>query len=160
MFNAIDIMTTPVISARSDNTLQEVVQILAEKRISGLPVVDSENKLVGVISEKDIVDYSSQLHSIRLINSSAWISPHLDISMIASYKKGVELLASTIVEKVMTKNVVSAKENTSGEEIVRLMKKKNVNRVPITDDDGILIGIITRADLINYFASMESATSY
>ena len=160
MFNATEIMTTPVFSVRSDNTLAEVVQILAEKRISGLPVVDSENKLVGVISEKDIVDYSSQLHSIRLINSSAWISPHLDVSMIASYKKGFELLSQTTVEKVMTKKVVSAKENTPGEEIARLMKKKNVNRVPITDENGVLIGIITRSDLINYFASMESATSY
>lgn len=157
MFNALDIMTSPVISVRPDNTLEEVIQVLAEKSISGLPVVDSENKVIGMISEKDIVDYSSELYAIRLINSSAWISPHIDVSMISSYKKGFELLSKTKTDKVMTRKVVSAMADTSGEEIARLMKKKNVNRVPIVDENKVLIGIITRTDLINFLASSTTA---
>lgn len=157
MFNALDIMTTPVISVRSDNTLEEVVKILAEKRISGLPVVDSENKVIGMISEKDIVDYSSKTHAIRLINFSAWVSPHIDISMISSYKKGFELLSETKADKVMITKVVSAKSDTPGEEIAKLMQKKNINRIPIVDDNNVLIGIITRTDMINYLASLTTS---
>ncbi|MCC5910668.1 MAG: CBS domain-containing protein [Clostridiaceae bacterium] len=160
MFNASDIMTTPVISINPSNTLKEAVQILAEKKISGLPVVDFENKMIGMISEKDIVEYTNKLHVIRLINSSVWISPYDDVSFITSYKKGFELLSKTKVEEVMSKKVVSVKENASGEEIAKLMKKKNVNRIPVTNDDGVLIGIISRADLINYLASQETFSSY
>jgi len=154
MFNALDIMTTSVVSVRADNTLEDVVQILAKKRISGLPVVDEENKVIGMISEKDIIDYASELHAIRTINSSAWVSPHFDVSFISSYKKGFERLSKTNVEKVMTTKLVIAEENTSIEEIAKLMTKKKVNRIPITDNTGALIGIITRTDLINYYASL------
>ncbi len=155
-FAASQIMTKDVISVQLDTTLEEVVKILAEKKISGLPVVDNENKLVGVITETDIVEHANSLHVIPLIASSSWISPHTEISQIATYKRGFELLSNTKVEGVMSKKVFTAKANTSGLEIATLMKKKRVNHIPIVDDEGKLIGIVARSDIVNYLAEKHS----
>jgi len=152
MPKAADIMTTSVVSVKPDQTLKEAVQLLAENKISGLPVVDSGNKVIGVISENDIVDYSSNLHVVSLISSSSWISPHTDVSQMTSVKKGFEKLSETRVETVMSKKVVCVKKSTTGEEIARLMKKSKVNRLPVEDENGKLVGIITRGNLVNYLA--------
>ena len=152
MPKAADIMTHAVVSVKPDQTLEEAVQLLSKNNISGLPVVDSENKVVGIMSETDIVKYSSSLHVVSLINSSRWISPHTDVSQLTSIKKGFEKLSETRVEAVMSKKVVCVKKNTSGEEIARLMKKSKVNRLPVEDENGKLVGIITRGNLVNYLA--------
>lgn len=153
MPEATDIMTTAVVSVKPDQTLEEAIQLLSKNNISGLPVVDSENKIIGILSRTDIVKYSSNLHIVSLINSSSWISPHTDVSQMTSIKKGFEKLSETRVETVMSKKIVRAKETTPGEEIARLMKKNKVNRVPVEDENGKLIGIITRGDLVKYLAN-------
>ena len=151
-FDASHIMTKDVISVKLDTTLAEVVKILAEKKISGLPVGDNENKLVGVLTETDIVEHANSLHVIPLIASSSWISPHTEITKIAIYKRGFELLSKTKVERVMSKKMLIAKASTSGFEIANLMKKRRINHIPVVDENGKLIGIVARSDIVNYLA--------
>ena len=152
--NASAVMSNVVICTSPEATLQEAVKILAEKNISGLPVVDENNKVVGIISEKDIVEYSSKLHAIPLIAFSSWVSPYTDVSSIASFKQGFELLSSTRVKKIMSKRVITVNKDTPGNEIAKTMKKRNINRVPVVDENGELAGIITRTDLVNYLAGV------
>lgn len=152
MAYASDIMNTQVVSIRSNATIEEAVKLFAEHKISGLPVVDDNNKVIGVISESDIFEYSRKVQVIPLLGSSGWISPYTDVSQIAIFKKGFELLSCTKVREVMSEKVVTVKEDTSWQDIVKLMKKSTVNRVPVVDNGGKLIGIITRTDLLYYFA--------
>ncbi len=154
--NASNIMNTPVISIEPDAPLIEAIKILEENNISGLPVVDAENKVIGIITGKDIVEYSYTLHVIPLIGSSGWVSPYTDVSEIATAKEGFEQLASVKIKDVMTKKVIKVKENTSVLEIANLMKKKKINRIPVVDEEGKLSGIIARADLLNCLAERES----
>ena len=153
---ALNVMKADVITVSPEATLEEVIKVLANNRISGLPVVDSEKKVVGVITEKDIVDYAGSLHVVPRIKTSSWISPHIDVSDIATVKKGYEMLASVKVKKVMSDRPVTVGKGTNITEVARLMKKKNVNRVPVVDGEGKLVGIIARADLVNYLAEKES----
>ncbi|MBS3947498.1 MAG: CBS domain-containing protein [Dethiobacter sp.] len=153
---ALSVMKTDVITVGPEATLEEVIKVLANNRISGLPVVDSEKKVVGVITEKDIVDYAGSLHVVPRIRTSGWISPHIDVSDIATVKKGYEMLAAVKVKKVMSDKPVTVGKGTNITEVARLMKKKNVNRIPVVDGEGKLVGIIARADLVNYLAEKES----
>ena len=155
-YSASSVMTTPVISISPEVTLKEAINILAESKISGLPVVDADNKVVGVITEKDIVNYASTLHVIPLLRSSGWVSPHTDVDDIASFKKGYELLSNVKVEKVMSRKPHTVKKSAYIAEVANLMNKKNVNRIPVVDEEGKLAGIIARADLVTYLARRES----
>ncbi|HHY36330.1 MAG TPA: CBS domain-containing protein [Firmicutes bacterium] len=151
-FVAREIMTTPVISVGPETKLAEVVRVMAEKNISGVPVVDGENVVVGIISETDIVAYAGKTEAVRLIGSSAWISPYEERTGGVMYRKGFELLANTPVERVMAKKVITVKEDTPGLEVARIMNRKKINRVPVVDAAGKLVGLITRADLVRALA--------
>lgn len=149
------VMNTEVITVGPEATLDDTIQLLAKHKISGLPVVDSDYKVIGVITEKDIVDFSSTLHVVPKIGTSGWISPHANVSDLATFKKGYEMLATAKVKTVMSGKPATVEENTYIEEVARLMKKKKVNRVPVVNKAGKLVGIITRADLVNYLADKE-----
>jgi len=151
---ASDVMNTQVISIPLGTRLNEVVKQLAGKHIGGLPVVDENQKVVGVITEKDIMEYASQVHVVSLMDSSGWVSPHTNTGGKMSVQQGVELLKTTAVEKVMSRKVVMVTPNTAATEVARLMKKKKVNRIPVVDNDGRLCGIITRDDLVSFLAGM------
>ncbi|MFY9174287.1 MAG: CBS domain-containing protein [Peptococcia bacterium] len=147
-----EMMTTKVISVGPDDNIEKAVKILAEHNISGLPVVDENNKVVGIISSSDIVKFSGKLHVVPLIASSGWVSPYTDVSAMNSYSKGHELLTSRKVRDIMTKKVTTVQESASGEEVARIISKKKINRLPVTDNNGKLVGIITRSDLIDSLA--------
>lgn len=150
------IMNTSVIGINPETNLKAAVDILAKNNISGLPVVDEEEKVVGIITERDVVEYSDSIHVIPLISSSSWVSPHTDVSEIASFRKGFELLDNTKVEKAMNKDVVKANEDNICSEVIDLMKKHKINRVPVVNNEGKLTGIVTRTDILNHLAEDNS----
>ncbi|MEW5784069.1 MAG: CBS domain-containing protein [Bacillota bacterium] len=147
-----EIMTTPVISVKENQTIKEVVDLLAQHKFSGVPVVDENDVVVGVLSDTDIVRYSQKISVIPFADMSGWISPHADITDLASLRKGIDLIAKTSVGQVMTKKVHTADENTPITELAVLMSRRRINRVPIVDAAGKLLGIITRADLVHNMA--------
>lgn len=154
--NAKKIMTSPVISVKMETSLAEVVKLMAQHHISGVPVVNDDNVVVGIISETDIVDYSSKTHVVRLIGSSKWISPYTEVSDIAVFRKGFEILARAKAQDVMSTKVSTVKEDASTEEIARLMKRRNINRIPVVDSNGKLIGVITRSNVVRYLAEISN----
>jgi CBS domain-containing protein len=153
MQTAKDIMTAPVTSATEDQSLKEVLELLARERFSGVPVVDKNGKAVGVISDTDIIRYSQQLSVIPLSNLSGWISPYAEISDLASMRKGVDLLHKTTVSQVMTKKIYTILQDASASDVAKLMNRRKINRVPVVDENGKLVGIITRADIVQCMAN-------
>lgn len=152
MIKAYEIMNPQVYSIKADKTIEEAVKELAEKKISGLPVVDDEFKVVGIISEKDIVEFCSDLHIIPIISSTTWVSPHTDISKISLTRKGYDMISQEKVQNVMTKKVVTVTKDSTWNEIVKIMKNSRINHLPVLDESKKLCGIITRTDLLNYLA--------
>ncbi|HHW92169.1 MAG TPA: CBS domain-containing protein [Firmicutes bacterium] len=151
-FVAKEIMTAPVITVRPETKLEEVVTLMAEKNISGVPVVDEDNVVVGIISETDIVAYAGKTQAVRLLSSSGWISPYEERTGGVMYRKGFELLANTPAERLMATRVITVTEDTPGLEVARIMNRKKINRVPVVDARGRLLGLITRADLVRALA--------
>lgn len=154
MQKAKDIMTKPVISVSEDQNLKEVLELLAKHSFSGVPVVDQDNKVIGIISDTDIIRYSQQVSVIPLSNLSGWISPYAEISDLASLQKGFNLLHKTSVGKVMTKKVYTIEENAAANEVAKLMNRRKINRIPIVDNSGKLVGIVTRADMVLCMANL------
>ncbi len=143
-----EIMSSPAISVTLDDTLEDVIKLFAKHKISGVPVINSDEELVGIITERDLVHFSSNTHIIPLLSTSGWISPHTEVDRIATSRKGSQLLSRTKVKSEMSRKVYTVTEDTPGEEIARIMKKRNVDRVPVVDSENHLKGIVTRTDIV------------
>ena len=140
-----DIMTTDVIVAKKGDTISKVANILISGKIGSLPVVDDDNRVVGIISETDIIKKEKKVHSTPFINVLEGIiflddfnKMEQDLKRIAAYK----------VEDLMSKNIVKVYEDDAFDIVANIMISKSINRVPVVDEDNKLKGIICRYDII------------
>jgi CBS domain-containing membrane protein len=135
-----EIMTTVVHAVRTDTSLKAVAELMAEKGISGLPVLDDTGRVAGVISEKDF-----------LARMGASDRAHV-MAIIAARLGGKEYLTmpnnSTTASDIMASPAITVHEECSVFEIIDLFNKKNINRVPVVDSSGKLTGIVSRADIL------------
>lgn len=157
MSNAAQVMNRNVISVTKDTKLEDAIKLMSEHNVSGLPVVDESNRVIGILSEKDILDYSSNLHVVPMVGLYGWMSPYTDVETVSMFKSGVNMLSRAVVGNVMSKKVVTVNEGTHLNELLNIMKKHTINRVPVVDENNKMIGIITRTDLINYLAGSQLA---
>ncbi len=118
MFKAKDVMTKDVITISPDATLAVAIEILITKKISGMPVIDTKGKLIGIISEKDILNFafSGNLHN-------------------------------TEVKEAMTKSVTSFPPDADVDSIALAISQHQFRRVPIVEFDKV-IGILSRRDIL------------
>ncbi len=124
-----EIMTRNVIKVRPDDNLSYVVQLLSEKNISGLPVVE-ENKFVGVISESDI---------IKIIGSK---------SLLELDTLGLKKLKYIKVSEAMNRKPIAIYEKAKVSKAADLMNKYDISRLPVINESGELVGIVTKKDII------------
>lgn len=146
-----EVMTSPVISVKPDTSLKRAAEILDENSFSGLPVTDDEERLIGIVSETDILRYTQQIIGQPLRDPHHVFTKGKEVLHVDITHRGVEvieLVASTTVEYLMTTEVISVKETDPLYKVSMLMYEHSINRIPVTDDDDRLSGIITRADLI------------
>ena len=147
--HARDVMVSPVITVRSSATVKEVAELLLEKRISAAPVVDDQGKLVGIVSEGDLL-HRAEAGTER--HRSWWLQGLLgDDVLAADFIRAHARKVSDIV----TKRVITASPETPLHELAGLMEKNAIKRVPILEN-GQLVGIVSRANLIQAVATARS----
>jgi CBS-domain-containing membrane protein len=142
-----DVMVAPVITVKSHSTVKEVAKTLVDRRISAVPVVDDAGKLVGIISEGDLM-HRAEMGTER--RYQWW--PRLvkgDVSLLFGYIKAHARRAADI----MTQNVFTATPETPLDEIAVLLERNSIKRVPIVRDSR-LVGIVSRANLVQALATM------
>ncbi len=140
-----DIMTQDVIVAKKDDSLANVAKLLIKEKIGGLPVVDNSNKVVGIISETDIMKKETYIESPHIINFMQ------GLIFLDDYKKleeDMKKVAAYKVEDLMSTEIVKVHEDDGFDDIANLMIKKSINRVPVVDKENVLKGIICRYDII------------
>jgi len=115
---AADIMTTNVITAKKDMVLTDVIGLLLRWHISAMPVLDEDDKMVGIVSEIDLVNLTFDGHA-----------------------------RDTKVEEVMVTNIVSFSPDTKLADLVQTFSKRHLRRVPIVDK-GKVVGIVSRRDIL------------
>jgi len=143
---AIDVMVRDVITVHPDTDVAEAIKLLGKHDVSALPVVDVHNRLVGLISEADLihrVEIGTEKHRPWWMEAVTGASALADDFAKSHGKK---------VHELMSSDVVSAGEDTSLSEIATLLERKRIKRVPITRD-GKLVGVVSRSNLIQALAS-------
>lgn len=144
-----DVMVSPVITVRKNATVREVAKILLEKRISAVPVVDDAEKVVGIVTESDLMRRAEAGTERPYSWWLQFLAGHAAIA--AEYVKSHALK----VEDIMTTDVVTAPAEMPLHEIATLLEEHQIRRVPIVSKDGNLIGIVSRANLIQVVASAQ-----
>lgn len=142
-----DVMVSPVITVGKTATVRDVAKILLENRISAVPVVDNLSKVVGIVTESDLM-HRTEAGTERPY--SGWV--HFlagDATIAADYVKS----HAVKVEDVMTSDVVTATSETPLHEIATLLEERGIKRVPIVNKAGNLVGIVSRSNLIQVVAS-------
>ncbi|WP_455240856.1 CBS domain-containing protein [Methanothermobacter tenebrarum] len=152
MIKVEDAMQKNVITIKNDMKIEEAARILRENKISGAPVIDKKNRLVGMLSEGDIIRLL-EVHSpkLNLILPSPLDLIELPIRMKHEYDeivKGIKKASLTLVDEIMTRKLITIKPDQSISDAAELMDKHKIKRLPVVDDKGNLIGIITRGDII------------
>jgi CBS domain-containing protein len=140
-----DIMTTDVIVAKKDDSIANVATLLIREKIGGLPVVDEENKVVGIISETDIMQKETDIESPRVIN---FFQGLIFLDDIKKLEDDMKKVAAYKVEDLMSKDIITVNEDDSFDYVANVMIKKSINRVPVVDKENFLKGIICRYDII------------
>lgn len=140
-----DVMKKEVVSVKKDTLVKEIAKLLYENGISGVPVVDDENKVLGIVSETDLIAKVSGPHlppHIELLGGIIYLArPH-------EIEDELKKIVSVTAEEIMTKEVITVDEEAEVEDIAAIMIDRKVNRIPVVKDKK-LVGIITRHDLIS-----------
>lgn len=134
-----EIMTSEVISITQEAPLDDAMKLLTEHHISGMPVVDDEKKVIGVIAEADIIEIYTGKRRTGLLD-------------ILHRKRGN---IPSCVKEVMTAPPVTVTATTPVYEIADIFTQKRINRVPVVDEQNTLIGIVARADVVKAYEKMR-----
>ena len=142
---AADVMVNDVITLRPDDTVQKAAKVLLDHRISGAPVIDAEGRLVGMLSEGDLMRRSE----IGTERRQSWWLKLLSLPEIEA-RDFVKAHAVKVAD-VMTRQVVTATQSHTLGELASLLEKHGIKRVPVVQDKRV-IGIVSRANLLQAFA--------
>jgi len=147
--NARDVMVHDVVTVGPDEDVSKAVQLLVNHDISALPVVDGELRVIGILSEADLL-HREKLGTEK--HRAWWLEAITPASMLAmDYAKS----HGRKVAELMSEHVISANEDTSLSELANLLEKHRIKRLPILKD-GKIVGIVSRANLIQALASAPS----
>lgn len=153
MLKAADIMFEGVISATPNHTVQDAARLMLENGVSALPVIDAEGKLVGIVSESDLmrhVDADTDHHR------SWWLRALMGQEGLAD--EYIRENARRIVD-VMTKTVITASPDMPVRELADTLERNGIKRVPIIRD-GKVVGIVSRANLLRALARGDLADQH
>jgi len=150
---AMDVMIANVITVGPDTSVQDLARLLSERGISGVPVVNSEERLVGIVSEGDLLHRAETGTDPRPAPRRSWwlntIAKKDDLARdyVKSYGRKVK--------DIMTTDVVSVTDTTELADVAVLLETKRIKRVPVVHD-GKIIGIVSRANLVRALAAMNN----
>ena len=143
MLKAKDIMTKEVITVKPETTIEELARLLMKQQISGAPVVDDNGKIVGIVTENDLISKNSRLHIPTILRLFDAYIPLGTSKMESDVRK----MAASTVEDICTKEIITVDEEASVEYIATIMTEKRIHILPVVRE-GKLVGIVGKKDLI------------
>ena len=133
-----DVMTVNVIKVRADAGISEVTNLLSEHRISGLPVVDEDDRVIGVITEADVLSMAG----MRTGHAFKDIIRHILGEPLPGNRQ------SRSLREVMSSPAITTGPDADIREVALMLDEKRIKRLPVVDGQGKLIGVISRADIV------------
>lgn len=144
MLQARDIMTKEVITVSPETTVLDLAQLLADHKINGAPVVDSQGRLVGVVTQNNLIDRAKKFELPHVISI---LDAHFYLERPSTFKKNLEKLMGNLVADIMTAPPITISEDVEVDEIATIMARRRIHTLPVLKGDKI-IGIIGKIDII------------
>lgn len=144
MIKARDIMKTDVITVSPETTVEELGRLFIAKGISGAPVLDRSSRLIGIVTENDLIKQNKRIHIptvLRLFDA------FIPLQGFGKLEEEIKTMAAATVAEICTKNVVTVSPNTSLQDIATIMYEQGIHLLPVIADNR-LTGIIGKIDLI------------
>ncbi|SFD77835.1 CBS domain-containing protein [Lentibacillus persicus] len=138
-----DFMITDVISIQKDTTIKELLKTFVEHKIGGVPVVDEDNHLIGMISDGDIIRYL-QPNGRTIYDAFSMVF----IRETEELKQKVETSIERHSGGIMKKNIYTVRPDDEIEEALTILSRYHFKKIPVTDDSGRVVGVISRGDII------------
>lgn len=151
MLKVKDIMTTDVIKVSPDTEITQATKILLEKRINGLPVVDNNGDLQGIICQSDLI---AQQKKLPLPSFFTFLDGFISLTSMKQLERQVQKVAATTVKHAMTPNPITVSKDVSISSVAALMVDRNFHTLPVIDD-GKLVGIVGKEDVLRTLTSSE-----
>ena len=142
---AADIMNDDVPALGPQDDARRAIELLSEQDLGALPVVNSEERVIGIVSESDLVlsEEQSDLHLPHFLNIMGGI---VFVESMKGFEKRLNKAFATKVRDLMTADPICARTDDGVEKAARLIAEKHHNHLPVVDGDGRLAGVVTRAD--------------
>jgi len=151
-----DIMSKGVISVNPDTLLLDVAKVLAEHNFDGIPIVDATNKLIGIVTEYDLINKTSAVHLPTL---------QVVLKNLPQFKKEEahfqEEILNLKVTDIMNKDPLTMPPDMPYDEVIKLFREHHrVNPIPVVDKDNKVLGVISRFDVLRPFHVLQGVLKY
>lgn len=147
------IMTVDVLATAPETSIAQVAMTMSENGVSGLPVIDADNTLVGIITETDIISHEIQVDTPTFVPILDWI-----IRMPGDTSEDdLRRVLATCAGDLMTAPVYSVTVDATVREVASLMFERKVNPVPVLNHDHRVVGIVSRSDIVRLLADAEAS---
>ena len=150
MLTAKELMTDNVIAVTPDTEVRELAKILSENRISGAPVLDGQGKIMGVVTESDLIFQSKRVHiptAVTILDAFFFLEDPDNM------EKEMKKMAGTKVVDIYSTNIITVHQDAGLDEIATLMAEKNIHTLPVVNDEQKLVGVIGKTDIIRVIAA-------
>jgi CBS-domain-containing membrane protein len=141
-----DVMTREVVTVHRHTPFKSIAMVLADAEVAAVPVVDPHNRPIGIVSEADLLRKESAQPEPGGRGEGLWMRP-----------RDRERAAAETAEQLMSTTLFSARPDWSLVEAARMMDRHHVKRLPVIDDAGMLVGIVSRSDVIGVFLRPDEA---
>jgi CBS domain-containing protein len=147
-----DIMDSDPATVSPETPVEEIVAVLRDHGIPGVPVVDADGRCVGIVTEADLVlpDDQGDLHLphyINLFGGTVFLEP------LGRYEQRLRKAFASTAEDMMTREPDTVAPDATVKEAARLIHESGHNRLPVVDEDGRLVGVVTRLDVLGALAA-------
>ncbi len=150
-----EIMSSPAITVGPATKISEIARIMREEQISGLPVVDAQGQLLGLITELDLIERSAPVREPRYLAVLSGLIP-VNLAEFRDYKEQVRRVLATNAQELMHTEVLTVTPTAALQEVMQTMLNPAHNSLPVIKA-GKVIGIVTRTDLVRMIEKLEMA---
>jgi CBS-domain-containing membrane protein len=155
MLTVKDIMSTNIVSVKPDTEITEATRLLIKNKFNGLPVVDHNDKVVGIICQSDLI---AQQKSLPIPTLFSFLDGFIPLTSTKKLESEIQKIAAITVADAMTLRPVTVKPNTRIETVAALMVDNNFHTLPVLDDDGKLVGIVGKEDILKTLVSNQASS--
>ena len=149
MPTAKDIMSKTVITVKKDTPISDLSELFINYKINGVPVVDDDEKVVGIVTQGDLIEQNKNLHIPTVITLFDAV---LFLESEKKFEKDVKKLTGNKVEDIYSADAITVGVDTDISEVATIMAEKDAHTLPVLNDDGKLAGVIGKLDLIRGMA--------